>query len=394
MSSSSTKRRAEKEPISTLIQKIPALFGLPSTPAPSISSSDIGALFSSDELFIPIIIIQLFIAVWNWYLAMIPIDFFTRLTIPVGQSERSKLRSRVNWALCAVSWDTMIGIWHLQRDNRRLNRVLEGGGGMVADITIRPTCQTDQDRENPIKRLQRKRKTKPDDIALLEGKRGASPPLAVNREESSPSSSSSTPSVKLRNPRSSQSRAHQPDTYPHPSQPSQTARTRLRNGRKLAPPARSPASESEWFDVSPRRLDREGQEYDKISKWYSRSPGSSSDSSTSEASDHLPTPQHVPISLPSYDQAISPTPTKVTQHEPEDDGFRGFSRKSDRWLEEDCDPHHVEVEVKGLMSVPWIVNLVECVTAPVITLGLMIGLGLLVSSWWNWDPPEPSVVVS
>jgi hypothetical protein len=148
-------------------------------------------------------------------------------------------------------------------------------------------------------------------------------------------------------------------------------------------------SESDWFDVSPRRKPSLGEDHEKISRWYSRSPrrSSESDSTTSAESDHLPTPFSLPVTLP-LPSNESPTADRhipAKSVEPVDDHVLHYtpieSIRKDSYVAE-CQKE----PTSSLMA-----DVVETATSPFIALGLLIGLAMLMM-WWRLDPPEPAVV--
>lgn len=374
------------EPISTLMRYIPILFDLQSTPAPPIGSSDINLLFPPQSLSIFELVAELSISVWNFSLAAIPIPLISRFTISSErQPELLKLRAKIDLALCAMSWDIVIGIWNLKRDNARMKKALEEGGQLVPDINPSKLPRSNEEQTASPAPSRVDRKPRSDAITRLERRRGASPPLIPQTPEHSPSPSDSggssssdhkrlenlssrTPSRSTRAPHNVKEREI-PQALPGPSPGSGS----------------EPEPESDWFDVSPRKAGQQGEDHEKIQRWYSRSPrrsseseSESSSSTSSRESDHLPTPYSIPLSLPSVpDYELKPRKFPIPLHG--DDIYR-FSRKSDRWLIDDCNPNHQEEEVTGLMRFPIVVDIVETVTSPVIALGLFVGV-LMIYIW-------------
>jgi hypothetical protein len=399
------EQNSDHEPISTLIKSLPALFGLSSTPAPPISSSDIKSLFPSDDISITSLIIQVLIILWNTFIALVPITFVSRFTISSDRlPEYRKLQARINLALCALSWDLVIGIWHLKRDNARLTKAVEEGTGLKPDLEVSKPNDSQLHEQGTVtpKRSNRKRESPRSEITKLERRRGASPPPLDQTPESSPSPTSSSTSSDRSIRRSAfyslqTSKRITNDPRYQPSQvtllESSSRPSGIRtsgNGQdQQAQPGPSAGSESERFAISPRKRDTTRPDYEKISKWYSRSPRRSSDSSSSSESDHLPTPYQVPVSLPQTDFTPTPENQVDTPTKPIRDADRyAFSYKSDRWLIDDCTPGFVEEEVTGLMSIPIVAGLVEYFTSFVIVVPLIMMVGMY---WLDPDSVKKSL---
>jgi len=322
----------------------------------------------------------------------IPIAFLSRFTISSSrQPEFSRLKAKINLALCAMSWDIVIGIWRLKRDNARLYRALEEDGAeLIPDIILGRSTRSHGDREiSTPDRSSRRKSPKVDDITKLERRRGASP-TPFQTLKSSPSGSgssgSSSPNAKHSNTPSSSRKRKAPLV--------QSSRSRQTIYGLDQPPQSGPrpgsGSESDWFDVSPRRKPSLGEDHEKISRWYSRSPrrSSESDSTTSGESDHLPTPfsVHAPIPLPCNESPTAHRQIPEKSVEPVDDHVVHYTpiesiRQENFVAERKKDP------TSSLMA-----DVVKTATSPVIALGLLVGLATLMM-WWRLDPPEPAVVV-
>jgi len=320
----------------------------------------------------------------------IPIAFLSRFAISSSrQPEFSRLKAKINWALCAMSWDIVIGVWRLKRDNARLYRALEEDGAeLIPDIILGRSTRSHEDREISTPDRSRRRKSpKFDDITKLERRRRASPTPFQTLESShsgSGSSGSSSPNAKHSNTPSSSRKRKSP-----PVQSSKRRQTiyGLDQHIQSGPPQ---GSESDWFDVSPRRKPSLGEDHEKISRWYSRSPrrSSESDSTTSGESDHLPTPfcVHAPLPLPCNETPTAHRQIPEKSVELVDDHVLHYTpiesiRQDNFVAESKKDPTSL------LMA-----DVVETATSPVIALGLLIGLAMLMM-WWRLDPPEPAVVV-
>jgi len=319
-----------------------------------------------------------------------PIAFSSRFTISSRrQPEFSRLKVKINLALCALSWDIVIGIWRLKRDNARLYRALEEDGAeLLPDIILGKSRRSheSQDVSTPDCSRRKRKSPKVDDITKLERRRGASPsPLRPLKGSPSGSGSSRSSSSSIR--RSS------PSTPPrkrkaHPTQPSKNLRTiyRLDQHTHTDLPR---DSGSDWFDVSPRRRPSLGEDHEKIKRWYSRSPrrSSESDSSTSSGeSDHLPTPLSVRSSPPppSHDSPSpeSRTPQKV--NDPVDDHILPHIER-EKFLKPEF-----QIECQEEPTSSFVNDLVEFLTSPIIALGLLIGSAMLFI-WWS--PPKSAGVV-
>jgi len=320
----------------------------------------------------------------------IPIAFLSRFTISSSrQPEFSRLKAKINLALCAMSWDLVIGIWRLKRDNARLYRALEEDGAeLIPDIILGRSTKSQEDREvSTPDRSSRRKSPKVDDITKLERRRGASPTPFQTLESShsgSGSSGGSSPCAKRSSPPSSSRKRKAPAVQ---SSTSRHTIYGLDRHTQSGPPR---GSESDWFDVSPRRRPSLGEDHEKISRWYSRSPrrSSESDSTTSGESDHLPTPYSPaePLPVPSND---SPSPDRQTPekvNDPIDDHVLHYHPIASIRNEE------VDAECRKGVPASFRINVVEILTSPYIALGLLIGLALLMM-WWRLDPPEPAVVV-
>jgi hypothetical protein len=294
-------------------------------------------------------------------------------------------------ALCAMSWDIVIGIWRLKRDNARLYRALEEDGAeLIPDIILARSTRSHERQEvsTPDRPRRNRKSPKVDDITKLERRRGASPTPPRNLE-SSPSelgsSGSSSPNANRSGPPSS---SRKRKAFPGQSSKSRQTIYGLDQHIQSGPPQ---GSESDWFDVSPRRKPSLGEDHEKISRWYSRSPrrSSESDSTTSRESDHLPTPffvpPPVPLPLPSNDSPSPNRQTPVKVKDPVDNHVLHYtpieSIRKDNFVAE-CQ--------KELPS-SLMADVVETATSPVVALGILIGLAMLMM-WWRLDPPEPAVV--
>jgi hypothetical protein len=336
------------------------------------------------------LIFELFISIWNFYIDAIPIAFLDRFTISSSrQPEFSRLKAKINMALCAMSWDIVIGIWRLKRDNARLYRALEEDGAeLIPDIILARSTRSHERQEvsTPDRPRRNRKSPKVDDITKLERRRGASPTPPRNLE-SSPSelgsSGSSSPNANRSGPPSS---SRKRKAFPGQSSKSRQTIYGLDQHIQSGPPQ---GSESDWFDVSPRRKPSLGEDHEKISRWYSRSPrrSSESDSTTSAESDHLPTPLSVPpyLPLPSNESPTTDRHIPAKSVEPVDDHVLHHtpieSIRKDNFVAE-CQKE----PTSSLMA-----DVVETATSPVVALGLLIGLGMLMM-WWRLDPPEPAVV--
>jgi len=319
-----------------------------------------------------------------------PIAFISRFTILSSrQPEFSRLKVKINLALCALSWDIVIGIWRLKRDNARLYRALEEDGAeLIPDIMLGKSRKSNesQDVSTPDRSRRKRRSPKVDDIAKLERRRGASPSplrsLKGNRSGSG-SSGSSSPSI-----RRSSSSAPPRKRKAHPIQPSKNLRTIYGlDQHTQTSPQRD--SGSDWFDVSPRRRPSLGEDHEKIKRWYSRSPrrSSESDSSTSSGeSDHLPTPLCVrsPLSLPSRDSPSPEPRTPEKVNDPVDDHILPHIER-EKFLKP-----AFQIECQEDTTSSFVADLLEFLTSPIIALGLLIGLAMLLI-WW--DPPKSAGVV-
>ena len=369
---------------------MPNLLNLPTTPAPPITSSDINSLFPS-EMVILDLVAELFISIWNFYIDAIPIAFLNRFTISSSrQPEFSRLKAKINLALCAMSWDIIIGIWRLKRDNARLYRALEEDGAqLIPDIILARSTRSHEDREvsTPDRPRRNRKSPKVDDITKLERRRGASPTPLQTLESSASGSDSSGSSSPTANRSSLPSSSRKRKAPPVQSSKSRQMIYGLDQHIQTGPPQ---GSESDWFDVSPRRKPSLGEDHEKISRWYSRSPrrSSESDSTTSAESDHLPTPFCLPVTLP-LPSNESPTADRHIPEksvEPVDDHALHYtpieSGRKDNFVAE-CQKE----PTSSLMA-----DVVETATSPFIALGLLIALGMLMI-WWRLDPPESAVVV-
>jgi hypothetical protein len=289
-----------------------------------------------------------------------------------------------------MSWDIIIGIWRLKRDNARLYRALEEDGAeLIPDIILaRSTKSYERQEVSTPNRSRRNRKSpKIDDITKLERRRGASP-TPFQTLESSPSGSgssgSSSPDAKrLNTPSSSRKRK----AFPVQSSKSRQTIYGLDQHIQSGPPQ---GSESDWFDVSPRRKPSLGEDHEKISRWYSRSPrrSSESDSTTSGESDHLPTPFSlpVPLPLPSNESPTADRHIPEKSVEPVDDHVLHYTPIESIRNEES------DAECRKEVPSSLMIDVVEILCSPVVALGLLTGLGMLMM-WWRLDPPEPAVVV-
>jgi len=319
-----------------------------------------------------------------------PIAFLSRFTISSRrQPEFSRLKVKINLALCALSWDIVIGIWRLKRDNARLYRALEEDGAeLKPDIILGKSTRSreSQDVSTPDRSRRKRRSPKLDDIAKLERRRGASPsPLRPLKgsPSGSGSSGSSSPSIRRSSPSSSPRKRKA-----HPTQPSKNLRMiyGLDQHTQTSPP-RDPGSD--WFDVSPRRRPSLGEDHEQIKRWYSRSPRRSSESdssTTSGESDHLPTPLSVrsPPSLPSYDSPPPEPRTPEKVNDPVDDHILPHIER-----EKSLKPE-LQIECREEPTSSFVFDLLEFLTSPIIALGLLIGLAMLFI-WW--DPPKSAGVV-
>ena len=320
----------------------------------------------------------------------IPIAFSSRFAISSSrQPEFSRSKAKINLALCAMSCDIVIGIWRLKRDNARLYRALEEDGAeLIPDIILGRSTRSHRDREISTPDHSSLRKSpKVDDITKLERRRGASPTPFQTLESShsgSGSSGGSSPCAKRSSPPSSSRKRKAPAVQ---SSTSRHTIYGLDRHTQSGPPR---GSESDWFDVSPRRKPSLGEDHEKISRWYSRSPrrSSESNSTTSRESDHLPTPYSPPepLPVPSND---SPSPDRQIPekvNDPVDWPVLHYtpiaSIKSGEF----------DAECRKEIPSSFMVDVVETLTSPYIALGLLVALGMLMM-WWRLDPPEPAVVV-
>jgi hypothetical protein len=292
-----------------------------------------------------------------------------------------------------MSWDIVIGIWRLKRDNARLYRALEEDGAeLIPDIILARSTRSHEHQEvsTPDRSSSRRNRKSPkvDDITKLERRRGASPTPFQTLESSPSGSGSSGSSSPTANRSSLPSSSRKRKAFPVQSSKSrqtiygldQHIQSRLPQG-----------SESDWFDVSPRRKPSLGEDHEKISRWYSRSPrrSSESDSTTSAESDHLPTPffvpPPVPLPLPSNDSPSPNRQTPVKVKDPVDNHVLHYTpiesiRKDD-----------FVAECQKELPSSHMADVVETATSPVVALGILIGLAMLMM-WWRLDPPEPAVV--
>jgi len=337
------------------------------------------------------LIFELFVSIWNFYIDAIPIAFLSRFAISSSrQPEFSRLKAKINLALCAMSWDIVIGIWRLKRDNARLYRALEEDGAeLIPDIILGRSTRSHERQEvsTPDRSRRNRNSPKVDDITKLERRRGASPTPFQTLESShsgSGSGGSSSPNVKHSNtPSSSRKRKASPVQSSKSRQTIYGLDQHIQSGTLQG-------SESDWFDVSPRRKSSLGEDHEKISRWYSRSPrrSSESDSTTSRESDHLPTPfsVHAPLPLPCNESPTAQRQIPEKSFEPVDDHVLHYTP-----IESIRQDNFVAESKKDLTSL-LMAGVVETATSPVIALGLLIGLAMLMM-WWRLDPPEPAVVV-
>jgi len=369
----------QDEPISTLIQSIPALFGSASTLAPPISSSDIALLFpSTTDVSFYTILAALMTTIWDLTLYMIPgSSYLRRFALIPGsrQPECRKLKARLDLALCALCWDVVIGIWRLQRENKRLKRIVDDGEGLPPDIVISAADRTPQRTprgHSPRRKLRHTPKL--DDLTKLERRRGGSPPPSASTE-SSPSSSSSSdplPAIKRRSRASGRSSS---SVLPRLGSMSQSRWLSSRGRREASPESGS----EEWFDIRHTNSVVPSRPNDNDAD-----PASHPSPTTSPGARHsaLDTGdrEHQGQSLSSDDGKDRPQSRIMVK-----DGKPGWwSHSSDHWLERDSSD-----DEKGFMQKPQVIALTQTIMAPIILSMLVMSVCL----WWSWDPPEPSVVV-
>jgi hypothetical protein len=322
------------------------------------------------------LIFELFISIWNFYIDAIPIAFLNRFTISSSrQPEYSRLKAKINLALCAMSWDIVIGIWRLKRDNARLYRALEEDGAeLIPDIILARSSKSQERQEvsTPDRPKRNRKSPKVDDITKLERRRGASPaPLHTLESSLSEfgSSGSSSPSAKRSNSHSSSRKRKAPLVQ---SSKSRHTIYGLDQHIQSGPPQ---GSESDWFDVSSRRKPSLGEDHEKISRWYSRSPrrSSASDSTTSVESDHLPTPFSAPPPLP-LPRNDSPTPDRHIPEksvEPVDDHVLHYTPVES--IRED----NFGAEGQKETTSSFVSDVLEVFTWPRVAIGLLMGMVIL-----------------
>jgi len=303
-------------------------------------------------------------------------SYLRRFTLIPGsrQPEYRKLKARLDLALCALCWDVVIGIWRLQRESKRLKRIVDDGEGLPADIVISATNRTSQGTprgQSPRRKLRHTPKS--DDLTKLERKRGGSPPPPASKE-SSPSSSSSSdplPAIKRRSRSSGRSSSSVP---PRLGSMSQSKRISTRGAPRASPESGS----EEWFDIRnanpvPSRPSDQGAE-----------PSSHPPSTTS------PGPRHAGLDTGESEHQGPPLSSVDSNDKPQSrimvkDGKPGWwSHSSDHWLERDSSD-----DEKGFMQKSQVIALTQTIMAPIILSMLVMSVCL----WWTWDPPEPSVVV-